>query len=281
MTVVAGATSAPELVVSVGAALRGSSDIALGNVVGSNIMNILGVLGISALISPIIVKPEVVRRDTRFMAASVVALALVAMLGQIGPAIGLVLFAALVGYIVYSYRVEARGDDDPSAELHTHEAEEFAGPQAVWIAVAYLLAGLGALVIGSQLLVDGATGIARTFGMSEAVIGLTLVAVGTSLPELATSIMAAMRGHSDVAVGNVLGSNLFNALGIIGATAMVRTIGVAPQIAHLDVWVMVAASLAVVPLLLRRGRIGRVAGGLFVAAYAAYVLLLLGGVGPA
>ena len=276
MTVVAGATSAPELVVSVGAALQGSSDIALGNVVGSNILNVLGVLGISALIAPIVVKPQALRRDTAFMIGSVIALALVAMLGRIGPVTGAVLLAGLVGYVVYSYRTELSDRPTPSAELHEHEAEEFAGPGSVWASVAYLAAGLIALVIGSQLLVTGATTIARTFGISEAVIGLTLVAIGTSLPELATSIMAAFRGHPDVAVGNVLGSNLFNALGIVGATAIVRPIIVAPQMAHVDVWVMVAASLAVVPLLLGRGRIGRVSGGVFVAAYAAYTMLLLG-----
>lgn len=275
MTVVAGATSAPELVVSVGAALQGSSDIALGNVVGSNILNILGVLGISALIAPIVVKPQTLRRDTAFMVGAVIALALVSMLGRIGPVTGAVMLAGLIGYVVYSYRTELSDKPTPSAELHEHEAEEFAGPGSVWASAAYLAAGLIALVIGSQLLVTGATTIARTFGISEAVIGLTLVAIGTSLPELATSIMAAFRGHPDVAVGNVLGSNLFNALGIVGATAIVRPIIVAPQMAHVDVWVMVAASLAVVPLLLGRGRIGRVAGGVFVAAYVAYTLLLL------
>ncbi|MDO8879630.1 MAG: calcium/sodium antiporter [Coriobacteriia bacterium] len=274
MTVVAAATSAPELVVSVGAALRGSSDIALGNVVGSNVFNVLGVLGISALIAPIVVKPLALRRDTLFMAGSVVALALAAMLGRIGPVTGLVLLAGLVGYIAYSYRAELRDDSDPAAELHTHEAEELTVPTSVGISAAYLAAGLASLVVGSQLLVTGATEIARTFGLSEAVIGLTLVALGTSLPELATSVMAAFRGHSDVAVGNVLGSNLFNALGIIGATALVRPIAVAPHMAHVDVWVMVAASLAVVPLLLGRGRIGRLAGGVFLATYAAYVALL-------
>ncbi|HSQ22371.1 MAG TPA: sodium:calcium antiporter, partial [Coriobacteriia bacterium] len=129
---------------------------------------------------------------------------------------------------------------------------------------------------GSQLLVSGATGIARTFGVPEAIIGLTLVAVGTSLPELATSIMAALRGHSDVAVGNVLGSNIFNALGIIGITALVHPISVAERMASVDVWVMVGASLVAVPFLLARGRIGRLAGAAFVVAYAVYTVLLLG-----
>ena len=277
LTVVAAATSAPELVVSVNAALGGSPDIALGNVVGSNIFNVLGVLGISALIAPIVVKPRPLRRDTWFMVGSTVVLALAALLGRIDGVLGGVLIAGLVGYVVYSYRTElAEERPTPSAELHEHEGEEFAGPAHLWASVAYLAAGLAALVVGSQLLVSGATGIARTFGVPEAIIGLTLVAVGTSLPELATSIMAALRGHSDVAVGNVLGSNIFNALGIIGATALVHPIAVAERMANVDVWVMVGASLVAVPFLLARGRIGRLAGAAFVVAYTVYTVLLLG-----
>jgi len=274
LTVVAAATSAPELVVSVNAALKGSSAIALGNVVGSNIVNVLGVLGVSALIAPIVVKPAEIRRDTWFMIGALVALAAAALLGVIGRPVGAALLLALVGYVVYSYKTELAEEPAPSAELHEHEGEEVGAPDRLWLGLAYLAAGLAALVIGSRLLVDGATGIARTFGVPEAVIGLTLVAVGTSLPELATSIMAAFRGHSDVAVGNVVGSNLFNALGIIGATALVKPIEVAARMAHVDVWVMLAASLAAVPLLLGRGRIGRVAGALFVGGYVVYTALL-------
>ena len=274
LTVVAAATSAPELVVSVNAALKGSSAIALGNVVGSNIVNVLGVLGVSALIAPIVVKPAEIRRDTWFMVGSLVALAAAALLGVIGRPVGAALLLALVGYVVYSYKTELAEEPAPSAELHEHEAEEVGAPDRLWLGFAYLAAGLAALVIGSRLLVDGATGIARAFGVPEAVIGLTLVAVGTSLPELATSIMAAFRGHSDVAVGNVVGSNLFNALGIIGATALVKPIEVAARMAHVDVWVMLAASLAAVPLLLGRGRIGRLAGALFVGGYVVYTALL-------
>lgn len=275
LTVVAAATSAPELVVSIRAALDGSSAIALGNVVGSNIFNVLGVLGISALIAPIIVKPAEIRRDTWFMIGALGALAAAALLSVIGRPVGAALLLALVAYVVYSYRTELAEEPPPSAELHVHEGEEFAGPEKLWIGLAYLAAGLAALVIGSNLLVGGATAIARTFGVPEAVIGLTLVAVGTSLPELATSIMAAFRGHSDVAVGNVLGSNLFNALGIIGATALVKPIEVAARMAHVDVWVMLGASLVAVPLLIGRGRIGRIAGALFVGAYVVYTVLLL------
>ncbi len=275
LTVVAAGTSAPELLVSVSAALKGNADIAIGNVVGSNIFNVLGVLGISALIAPIVVKPAEVKRDTLIMVAAVLALAVLAQFRVIAWPAGVLFVAAIVAYTYYSYRTELREQPAPSAELHEHEGEEFTGPSSLWMGLLYIGLGLGALVIGSQLLIDGATRIARAFMVPEAVIGLTLVAIGTSLPELATSIAAAFRGHSDVAVGNVLGSNLFNALLIIGTTAMVRPINVAESMANLDVWVMTAAALLLIPLLVGRGRIGRRAGAALTAAYAIYAVLLL------
>lgn len=275
LTIVAAGTSAPELIVSVSAALKGNADIALGNVVGSNIFNVLGVLGISALIAPIVVKPAEMRRDTFVMVAASVVLAALAQSGVIPWPVGLLLVAAIVAYTYYSYHTEIKCRPAPSAELHEHEGEEFEGPSSLWAGVAYIALGLGALVIGSQLLVDGATGIARAFGVPEAVIGLTLVAIGTSLPELATSMAAAFRGHSDVAVGNVVGSNIFNALFIIGTTAMVRPIHVAERMAHVDVWVMVAVAIVLAPVLVKRGRIGRVIGLLFSGAYVVYAALLL------
>ena len=275
LTIVAAGTSAPELIVSVSAAIKGNADIALGNVVGSNIFNVLGVLGVSALIAPIVVKPAEMRRDTVIMVAASVALAALAQFGVISWPVGLLFVAAIVAYTVYSYRTEIKSKPAPSAELHEHEGEEFEGPSSLWLGVLYIALGLGALVAGSQLLVDGATQIARTFGVPEAVIGLTLVAIGTSLPELATSIAAAFRGHSDVAVGNVVGSNLFNALFIIGTTALVRPIHVAERMAQVDVWVMVAVAVVLVPVLVGRGRIGRVLGLLFTGAYAVYAVLLL------
>lgn len=275
MTVVAWCTSAPELVVSMGAALKGSSDIAVGNVVGSNIFNILGVLGASAVIAPILVKPKALRRDAAVMLAAALALGLIALTGEIGRPTGAVLLAALAAYVIYSYRTEAC-TTCPSAELHEHEAEEFAGERSLGAGIGLLAGGLGALVIGSQLLITGATEIARTFGVSEAVIGLSLVAAGTSLPELATSVVAALRGHADVAVGNVVGSNVFNILGILGLTALVRPIGVAAHMASMDVWVMFVACAIAAVLLLVRGRIGRLAGVAALALYAGYLALLFG-----
>jgi cation:H+ antiporter len=276
MTVVAGATSAPELVVSVDAALGGSPDIALGNVVGSNIVNVLAVLGISALITPIVVQPRAIRRDAAAMLTAMVALAMVATTGEVGRIAGGVFVLALIAYLAWSYHLEVTDEPPPSAERHAREGDEFGSAKTVWRAVFELAGGLAALVVGSRLLVTGATGIARDFGISEAVIGLTLVAIGTSLPEIATSIVAAVRKHPDVAVGNVLGSNLFNALAIIGVTALVHPIAVAEQMARMDVWVMVGTSAVLVAFLLVRGRIGRIAGAGLLVIYGAYVALLFG-----
>lgn len=274
MTVVAWCTSAPELVVSVGAALKGSSDIAVGNVVGSNIFNILGVLGVAALVAPVVVRPRELRRDLTVLVATSVGLALVSQTGELSRIAGLVGVVAVVAYVAHSYRTERSAPRDPSAELHLHESEEVKGAASATGAAFSLIAGLAALVIGAQLLITGATGIARGFGVSEAVIGLSLVAVGTSLPELATSVVAALRGHSDVAVGNAVGSSTFNILGILGPTALLRPIEVSERIAHLDVWVMLATALVAAALLLTRGRIGRVAGAGFIVAYAGYLAVL-------
>jgi cation:H+ antiporter len=274
MTVVAWCTSAPELVVSLGAALEGRSDIAMGNVVGSNIFNILGVLGAAALITPIVVDRCALRRDTAVMLTATAALIVVAATGEIGRIPGAVLLVALMVYLVVSYRSESRNPSLPSATLHEHESVEVAPAGSIASGFAYLATGLVALVIGSRLLIVGASEIARTFGISEAVIGLSLVAVGTSLPELATSVVAAMRRHPDVAVGNVIGSNIFNILGILGVTALVRPIDVAEQIASGDVWVMLGASLLLVPALLWRGRIGRPEAGILLLGYAAYMAVL-------
>lgn len=274
MTVVAWCTSAPELVVSLGAALEGRSAIAVGNVVGSNIFNVLGVLGAAALIAPIAVRPKSLRRDMWWMLASSAALVLIVQTGVIGRVAGVLMATGLAVYVWYSYRAETKNPTQPSAVVHEHESEEIHGPQSVWAGVGYVAAGLGALIIGSRLLIIGATDIALAFGVSEAAVGLTLVAVGTSLPELATSVVAAVRRHSDVAVGNAVGSNLANILGILGLTSVVSPIAVAERIASVDVWVMLGTALVVAPLLVWRGRIGRVAGGVFLAAYVVYVTTL-------
>lgn len=274
MTVVAGCTSAPELVVSLDAALAGNSDIALGNVIGSNLFNIAGVLGLAALITPILVKPAELKRDTSVMMAAGVALTGAMMLGSLSRVIGVLFSLAIVAYVVLSYRSELKAQASASAELHLHEAEELEAPQSAWVGGAFLAGGLGALVVGSRFLIIGATGIAEAFGVPQAIIGLTLVAVGTSLPELATSVVAAVRGHSDVAVGNAVGSNIFNMLAILGLTSLVRPISVAERMMQIDIWVMMAAFVALALLLVWRGRIGRLAGVAFLGSYTAYSITL-------
>ncbi len=194
------------------------------------------------------------------------------MTGQIEGWHGGLMVGLLIAYVWYSYWTEKyRGA--PSAGLHEEEADEFEGvTQRLWLALVYLALGLGALIAGSKMLVSGAEEIARSFGVSEAVIGLTMVALGTSLPELATALIAAARKHSDVAVGAVVGSNIFNVLSILGITALVKPIPFSAQIASFDVWIMIGASALLVPLLMGRGRIGRLSGALFLAGYAGYIL---------
>jgi cation:H+ antiporter len=200
-----------------------------------------------------------------------------AQFGVLTRPMGLLLFAGIIAYVWFSYRSERRNPQSPSADLHTEEAEEIPSSKSLWVGIGLVSAGLACLVVGSRLLIIGATDIALQLGISEAVIGLTLVAIGTSLPELATSIVAALRRHSDVAVGNVVGSNIFNILGILGISALIRPITVAAQMARVDVWVMVAVSVGLAPFLLVKGRIGRVAGFAFLALYVTYAVLLFNG----
>lgn len=261
LTVVGFGTSTPELLVSVDAALSGVPDIALGNIVGSNIANILLIVGLSALVWPIRIAGETLRRDTAVMMAAALALLPLFWLGEMGRPAGLLLLAGLAAYLVHAY-------------LHpgTTVAEDQAtAPAPLWKSALWVGLGLLALMLGARFLVDGATNIARNFGLSEAFIGLTIVAVGTSLPELATSLIAALRRQSEIAIGNVVGSNIFNVLGILGATAVIAPVPVAARFLGFDLPVMIAASAALVALLLLRPRIGRLAGVALLVAYAAYV----------
>ena len=271
MTVVAAGTSAPELVVSVDAALSGSPGLALGNVIGSNICNILLILGLSAVLSPVRVDSRAVRRDLKVLVASAIVLGGLVLTGYVGRVAGLLLVAAHIVYVVVSYRTELKRPTE-AGDLYEEQADEFEGPKRpLWIDIAFVVGGIAVLVVGSRLLVSGATEIARSLGVSEAVIGLTLVALGTSFPELATSTVAAVRGHSDVAVGNVVGSNIFNSLFIIGVAALAAPMEVPAGIAAADVGVMLAASVAAA-IVLWGGRLGRLGGAIGLAGYAAYVL---------
>ena len=275
LTVVGFGTSAPELVVSLEAALGGQPDIAVGDVVGSNIANILLVLGAAALIYPIRCAPAVVYRDGAAMLASSVILVALGMSAIILPWQGGLMVAALLGFIGYSYWSE-KYRKAPSAALHAHEAEEFSDiPLTLGLSLVFLVAGLASLIVGSKILVDGAVSIARAAGISEAVIGLTLVAIGTSLPELATAVIAAVRRHTDVAIGNVLGSNIFNIMGMLGLTAIVTPLPIAAQIAGFDLWVMLIAAAALLPFLITGWRLDRIEASVFLALYAAYIGALI------
>ena len=255
-------TSTPELLVSVDAAWRGMPDIALGNVVGTNIANILLIVGISALVWPIVVSGATLRRDLAVMLAAALTLLPIFYLGEMSRLAGALLFSGLVVYLAAAYRA-GRAEPEPEAE----EAPRLTAGRA------FLVVGVGlvALMIGARLLVDGSVAIARDFGISEAFIGLTIVAVGTSLPELATSLVAAFRRQSEIAIGNVVGSYIFNILGILGVTAIVAPIPVAGRFLAFDLPVMIAASLGLALLLLARPRIGRSTGLVLLLAYAAYV----------
>ncbi|WP_111658166.1 calcium/sodium antiporter [Isoalcanivorax indicus] len=264
-------TSAPELVVSVDAALNARPDIAVGNVVGSNIGNILLILGLCALITPLAVKPLALRRDAvTVVAASILFLVLVggSALARFDAAI---LLLALLGYLVWAYRTERFGGA-PSGALHEAEAQELTAiPGSAFGIVAASVLGLVLLVLGSRVLLTGAVGIAEAFGVSEAVIGLTLVAVGTSLPELSISVIAAFRRHADVAIGNILGSNIFNLLGILGISALLQPLPVHARILQFDQWVMLAVSLLLLVFLYTGRRLSRIEGGLLVLGYGVYL----------
>ncbi|CUX79471.1 MAG: cation:H+ antiporter [Roseibaca calidilacus] len=261
LTVVGFGTSMPELLVSADAAWRGVPDIAIGNVVGSNIGNILLILGVTALVWPVHVAGRSVRRDLAVMVLAAIALVPLFWLAEVGRLAGAALFLGLIAYLVWAYL------NPQGAALDT----EHTPAQPLWQALGWLVAGLCALMLGARLLVDGAVSIAHALGLSEAFIGLTIVAVGTSLPELATSVMAARRKQSAIAIGNIVGSNIFNVLGILGITALIAPIPVADRFLRFDLPVMIAASVVLALMLLMREGLGRRAGAVLLLAYAGFV----------
>nr|WP_216645324.1 calcium/sodium antiporter [Isoptericola halotolerans] len=284
LTVVSFATSSPELAVSAGAALSGSPGLAIGNVVGSNIANILLVLGISAIVVPLAVTSRVVRTDIPVMIALSVLALVLALDGTISTVDGVVLLVLLVGYVVVTVLRSRRGwTDRPPAPEDTAGGQGATSrfrttrARSVLVDVVLVAVGVALLVTGAQLLVRAATEIATTFGVSELVIGLTVVAVGTSLPELATSIIAVRRGERDLAVGNIVGSNIFNIGAVLGLTAVISPggIGVDPAAVHFDLPLMVAVALALLPVAFTGQIIKRWEGALFVALYLAYLTFVL------
>jgi cation:H+ antiporter len=274
LTLVGFGTSTPELVASLRAALIGAPGIAIGNIVGSTIANILLILGLSAVVFPLATTKEAFRRDGAvLMGASVLMLAAV-LLGRIGRAAGLVFLGLLAAYTVYTYLLERR-THHAAARMREAEAEDAMPGRELpmWAGALLAVGGIAAVVVGADLLVGAAIEIASAAGLSEAIIGLTLVAVGTSLPELVTSVMAAIRRHADVAFGSIVGSSIFNILGIAGLTAAVSPIPVPPEIAVLDVWIMIAAVLLLVLFAATGWRLERWEGGAFLAAYVGYLVV--------
>ncbi|MBP8925454.1 MAG: calcium/sodium antiporter [Pseudomonadales bacterium] len=271
LTIVAFGTSAPELAVSLGSALSGSPDIALGNVVGSNIFNVLLILGLSALAAPLAVSAQLVRLDVPIMIAASILLWLLALDHRIGRIDGAVLAVLIVLYTVFQIR-QGRRNNANSAGIPD-------GPQAGTMAlnVVLIVGGLLLLIAGSRGLVIGATSIARSLGVSELLIGLTIIAAGTSLPELATSVLASIRGERDIAVGNVVGSNIFNIFSVLGFTALVAPEGiqVAEAALKFDIPVMTAVAIACLPVFFRKHLIARWEGGVFLAYYIAYTIYLV------
>ncbi|WP_397541704.1 calcium/sodium antiporter [Roseovarius salis] len=275
LTLVGFGTSSPELLTSVQAAFAGSAGIALGNVVGSNIGNILLIVGAAALLTPVAVAPGMLRRDGVVMAGATLACLVAVLGGGIERPVGAALLAALAVYLAATIAAERRRGT-PAAEMYTHGAETVAVRAAPAGRSAFvLLAGLGLILLGARFLVNGAISMAGHLGLSESVIGLTIVAIGTSMPELATSVIAARRGHGDVAFGNVVGSNIFNILGILGVTALLHPLEVPARIAGADIWVMLAATAVLLLFAWTGRRIGRREGAALLVVYAGYLAWLL------
>ena len=271
LTIVAFGTSTPELVVSLGASLNNQADISIGNVVGSNIFNIGIILGLTALLCPVKVSLQVIKHDGPIMiAVSLLALFLITK-GTISRLTGTALFIALVAYTAYSIWLSKK-------EVSTEIERQFqdgvpSQSKSLYRDLSFIGGGLLLLVAGSRLLVVSATDIARLIGISEAVIGLTIIAAGTSMPELATSIVAALRRQPDIAVGNVVGSNIFNILGILGVASIAKPLS-ATGITKLDLWVMVVFSIALLPLLYTDLKLQRWEGGLLLFGYGGYLWVL-------
>lgn len=277
LTLVGFGTSTPELVTSIEAAFRGSPGIAIGNVVGSNTANILLILGVAVLISPIACNPRAFRRDATVLLAASFACAGLALLGVIGPFIGALFLAVLIGYVGYTYFHERR-NPGASAALHEQEASlAEPGPHGLWLSIGFASGGIASTILGATLLVDGAIDLAVLLGIDDTVVGLTIVAVGTSLPELVASVTASLRRQGDIALGNVVGSNIYNILGILGTTAILHPLSVPPAVREFDVWVMLAATILLVLFATTGRRLSRGEGAVFLAAYLAYVAMLAAG----
>lgn len=267
LTIVAAGTSAPELFVSLVSALKDTPDMAVGNVVGSNIFNTLLIVGCAAMVAPMVITPSTVRKDMPFaVGASMLLLAIILVGNDVSRSDGLVLLAFFAVFMVYTFRVAMQKDDGVETSA--------VAPVNVWKSLLYVVAGLGALIIGSNLFVDSASDVARQFDISEGVIGLTIVAGGTSLPELATSVVAARKGRSAIAIGNVIGSNVFNVLLILGLTATVSPMAV-QGITVVDLSVMLGGILMVWAFSYTKYTVARWEGAVLTLTFLAYMGWLL------
>lgn len=293
LTLVGFGTSAPELVTSVQAAMAGSPGIAVGNVVGSNISNLLLIMGLSAMITPMTVQSGALRRDGVVVLLTALLFAVVSYTHMLDRIAGTIFLGLLISYLFYAYRQERltdrNGDGHTSAfgkaeaydELHDgpfqdqRRLKRWADAMGPFAPLLMAVGGLIIVVLGGKILVDAAISIARTAGMSETVIGLTIVAVGTSMPEFVTSVVAAIRKHGDVALGNIMGSNIYNVLGIGGVTGLLSPTAVPDEIVHFDNYVMLGASAAMLLFAWSGYRVSRWEGSALLAGYIAYIYLLL------
>jgi cation:H+ antiporter len=262
LTLVGFGTSTPELTTSLLATYRGSNGIAVGNVVGSNIANILLILGVTALVLPVKVKGKSIRRDSAFLIFSCLILLASLIFGTIGRIMGLIMVASLIFYIVYCYRTEREEVADENEKL-----------PPLWRSITLTIIGIGLTMLGAKFLVDNSVILARNWGISESVIGLTIVAVGTSLPELAASVMSAIRKHSDVALGNVIGSNIYNALFILGVTSLCMPIQI-PAGMWIDMLIMTGVTALMIGIALGYKKFTRATGVIFLISYAVYIVYL-------
>ncbi|PKQ05009.1 MAG: sodium:proton exchanger [Alphaproteobacteria bacterium HGW-Alphaproteobacteria-11] len=299
LTIVAFGTSAPELLVSVRAALAGAPGIAIGNVVGSNIANILLILGLPALIYPIACAGRIVPHNMLIMMAASVVLIVLCFIGPLGFWQGIFLLALLTAYLVYSgwdarmnphepSPLVADVPDDAFAQSASYARELPHGDippplQSRRVIALKIIIGIAGLPLGARLVVDGGIDIAQAFGVSDAVIGLSLIAVGTSLPELATSVMAVFRRNDEMVVGNIIGSNIMNILAILGITALIAPLPVGPDFLSFHLWVMLGAAVLLLPMAMTGHKIGRIAGAVFLVCYGAYLyaMFALGHMAPA
>lgn len=265
LTVVAFGTSAPEFVVSIKAALDGFPGISLGNVIGSNITNIALILGVTAFIQPVVSKKSVFSFDYILLFLVSVLFTIFCLMGKIVMWQGMLFIAIMVGFIYFNYQEAKCNDEDPDDAISPIAQKEW------WFVIGVTVLGFAGIVYGSKILVTGAVDLAVLLGVSETIIGLTIIALGTSLPELATSVMAAIRKQNDVALGNIVGSNIWNILFIMGATTSIVSVDVNPQLIRYDVWVMLGVTALFMLLLWLQKKISRGGGSILVLIYIAYI----------